>query len=304
VDLEAVRTFVATADSGRFTDAADALSLTQQAVSKRIAGLEAELEVRLFTRTARGARLTAEGAAFLPHARSILDAVRRAADSVRPGRRPLRVDVLGQRLAAAGLVRDFHRRRPEAQLEVHTLRGERAAHAALRAGAVDVAFCTGRDPLPDPLRAHPVLDEPIELLVGPRHPLADRPAVPPTELAGHRIWIPAIVAGTEWADFYAELAAAFGLTIDASGPNLGLEHVQDAVGTAADLATFVGGGTRLAAISGPELRRIPLRDPAPVWRWSVVHRADDPHPALRELVGHLVRERPSPPAPNWTPSWA
>jgi DNA-binding transcriptional LysR family regulator len=304
VDLDAVRTFVAAADSGRFQDAADELSLSQQAVSKRIAGLEAHLGVRLFTRTPRGARLSVEGAAFLPHARSVLDAVARAADAVRPGRRPLRVDVLGRRLAAAGLLRDFHLRRSDVELEVHTLHGERSAVAAVLAGAVDAAFCTGRDPLPDPLVGRRVLDEPIELLVGPRHPLAGSPAVAPAELAGHRIWIPAIVPGTEWADFYAQLAAAFGLTIDAGGPNLGLEHVQDAVGAAADLATFVGAGTRLASTSGAELRRVPLRDPAPVWRWSVVHRGDNRHPALRELVEHLVRERPPPPAAAWTPSWA
>ncbi|HZG92524.1 MAG TPA: LysR family transcriptional regulator, partial [Pseudonocardia sp.] len=48
MDLDGVRTFVAAADAGRFTDAADDLSLTQQAVSKRIAALERELGARLF----------------------------------------------------------------------------------------------------------------------------------------------------------------------------------------------------------------------------------------------------------------
>jgi len=70
VDLQAVRTFVAAADSGQFQHAAADLSVTQQAVSKRIAALEKELGVRLFIRTARGAQLTIDGQAFLPHARS------------------------------------------------------------------------------------------------------------------------------------------------------------------------------------------------------------------------------------------
>jgi hypothetical protein len=69
VELDAVRTFVAAADLGQFQGAADSLEVTQQAVSKRVAGLEKELEVRLFTRTARGATLTIDGQAFLPHAR-------------------------------------------------------------------------------------------------------------------------------------------------------------------------------------------------------------------------------------------
>ena len=61
VDLDAVRTFVAVADAGQFSGAAADLSITQQAVSKRIAALERDLGVRLFTRTARGAQLTIGG---------------------------------------------------------------------------------------------------------------------------------------------------------------------------------------------------------------------------------------------------
>ena len=96
MDLDAVRTFVAVADTGRFAEAADDLSITQQAVSKRVAGLERELGVRLFTRTARGAQLTTDGQAFAPHARELLAAEQRAAASVRPGQRALRT-YLGSR---------------------------------------------------------------------------------------------------------------------------------------------------------------------------------------------------------------
>ena len=73
MDLDAVRTFVVAAETGRLQDAATTLSVTQQAVSKRVAALEKELAVRLFTRTARGVRLTIDGQAFLPHARALLD---------------------------------------------------------------------------------------------------------------------------------------------------------------------------------------------------------------------------------------
>jgi hypothetical protein len=46
VDLDAVRTFVAAADAGQFQGAADELSITQQAVSKRIVALEKYLTSR------------------------------------------------------------------------------------------------------------------------------------------------------------------------------------------------------------------------------------------------------------------
>jgi hypothetical protein len=38
-------------------------------------------------------------------------------------------------------------------------------------------------------------------------------------LVGHRIWMPGITAGTEWAAYYDDLVAEFGLTIEATGPN-------------------------------------------------------------------------------------
>jgi DNA-binding transcriptional LysR family regulator len=97
VDLDAVRTFVAAVDAGQFSAAAADLSITQQAVSKRIAALEKDLGVPLFIRTARGARLTIDGQAFLPHARGLLQAEERAAASVRPGRRAPRADVIARR---------------------------------------------------------------------------------------------------------------------------------------------------------------------------------------------------------------
>ena len=53
MDLAAVRTFVAVAAADQFQEAAVDLSITQQAVSKRVAALEKELGVRLFTRTSR-----------------------------------------------------------------------------------------------------------------------------------------------------------------------------------------------------------------------------------------------------------
>jgi DNA-binding transcriptional LysR family regulator len=71
-----------------------------------------------------------DGRAFLPHARDLPQAAERAAASVRPGRRALRVDVIGRHLAPAGLLRDFHRANPETELDVVTLFDADAAIAA------------------------------------------------------------------------------------------------------------------------------------------------------------------------------
>ncbi|MFD5761053.1 LysR family transcriptional regulator, partial [Streptomyces sp. NPDC127044] len=112
MDLDSVRTFVVAADAGQFQEAAAELAVTQQAVSKRIAALERNLGVRLFTRTARGAELTIDGQAFLPHARELLRVAERALATLRPGARPRRVDVLAARRARGGLKRRKNQSHP------------------------------------------------------------------------------------------------------------------------------------------------------------------------------------------------
>jgi DNA-binding transcriptional LysR family regulator len=308
VDLDAVRTFVAVAEAGQFQEAAADLSITQQAVSKRIAALEKDLGVRLFTRTARGAQLTIDGQAFLPHARDLLQVEERAAASVRPGRRALRVDVTGRRLAPAGLLRDFHRANPETELDVVTLPDADAAIAAIRSGTIDASFRAVAMPawqLPDGIEAARVLDEPVQLLTGPAHEFAAARAVTPAELAGHRIWMPGIVTGTEWAAYYDELAAAFGLAIDLTGPNFGTEPLLDVIADSSALATFVGEQTRLVWPADYGLRRIAVHDPTPVYPHSLTWRSDNPHPELTTLRNYLGFTQPDHrDAETWTPKWA
>jgi DNA-binding transcriptional LysR family regulator len=305
VDLDAVRTFVAVADAGQFQEAAADLSITQQAVSKRVAALERDLGTRLFTRTARGARLTVDGEAFLPHARALLRAAERAAASVGSGRRALRVDVVGRRLAPAALLRGFQRAHPGIELHVVTLSDAGAAIAAVQSGAIDASIRAVTQParLPDGVQAVRVLDEPVQLLTGPAHEFAAARAVTPARLAGHRIWMPGIVPGTEWAAFYEELAAEFGLTIEVTGPDFGAEPLLDTIAGVAALATFVGEGTHLVWPAEWDLRRIPVRDPAPVYPHSLIWRADNPHPALTALRGYLAAARRAH-AGAWTPAWA
>ncbi|KAK1183890.1 LysR family transcriptional regulator [Streptomyces sp. NBS 14/10] len=308
MDLTAVRTFVTAVDAGQFQEAAANLSITPQAVSKRIAALEKDLGVQLFSRTARGARLTIDGQAFLPYARALLQAEERAAASVRPGRRALRVDVIRYRVSVAGLLRDFHRANPETELDVLTLFDFDTAIAAVRSGTIDATFravsMPGRQ-LPDGIEATPVFDEPLYLFTGPAHEFAGARAIAPAQLAGRRIWMPGNMPGTEWAAYYDELAATFGLTIDAVGPNFGVEHLLDTIANSTTLATFVSEQTPLVWPAGHDLRRIPLEEPTPVYPHSLVWRTDNPHPALAALRHHLASAYPGR-ANNgiWTPKWA
>ncbi|MFF9060957.1 LysR family transcriptional regulator [Streptomyces sp. NPDC014882] len=307
MDLDTVRTFVAAADTGRFQEAATELAVTQQAVSKRIAALERGLGVRLFTRTARGAELTIDGQAFLPHARELLRVAERAAASVRTGRRPLRVDIIASRGAASGLMRAFHRTHPEVELDVVMLLDIETAVAAVRSGTIDASFravaAPGR-PLPEDIESVRVLDEPLQLLTGPAHALAGARSVTMARLTGHRIWMPGIVPGTEWAAYYDDLVAGFGLTIEATGPNFGSDALLDTVADTPALATFMGGHTRLVWPAGHGLRRIPVTDPTPVYPHSLLWHRDNPHPALATLRAHLATAAAGHDAAGtWRPGW-
>ncbi|MCX5151613.1 LysR family transcriptional regulator [Streptomyces sp. NBC_00320] len=307
MDLEAVRTFVAVADAGQFQEAAADLSITQQAVSKRIAVLEKNLGVRLFIRAARGAELTIDGQAFLPHARELLRVAERAVASVLTGHRPLRVDVINSRGAASGLMRGFHRAHPEIDLDVLMLFDIDTAVAAIRSGAIDASFravaAPGR-PLPEDIESVRVLDEPLQLLTGPAHGLARARSVTLAQLAGHRIWMPGIAPGTEWAAYYEDLVAEFGLTIEATGPNFGSDALLDTIADTPALATFMGEHTRLIWPADHGLRRIPVTDPTPVYPHSLIWRRDSPHPVLTTLRNYLSSTQPDrPDSETWTPTW-
>jgi DNA-binding transcriptional LysR family regulator len=306
VDLETVRTFVAVADAGQFSEAADGLSITQQAVSKRVAALEKTLGVRLFARNARGVQLTADGQAFLPAARELLAAEERAAASVRPGRRALRVDVVGRRLGPASLLRDFHQAHPGTELDIVTLFDAVAAIAAIADGTIDASFRALTFPareLPGGIEAVRVFDEPVQLLTGPGHKYAGASAVKPDDLAGHWIWMPGVVPGTEWGAYYEALASSFGLTIDTTGPSSGTEPLLDVVAASPAVATLIGEQTHLLWPAEFDLRRIALRDPAPVYPHSLIWRRDNPHPALAALRDHLG-STPSGGPGTWVPDWA
>jgi DNA-binding transcriptional LysR family regulator len=307
VDLDAVRTFVAVADAGQFQEAAVALSITQQAVSKRIAALENDLDVRLFTRTARGAHLTIDGQAFLPHARELLRVEERADASVRPGRRALRVDVVNRRIAPAVLLQDFYRMHPEIELDIVTLDADvDAAIAAAEAGTVDATFhaVPPQQHLPEAVKTARVIEDPHQLLVGPRHALANARAVTPAQLAGHRIWMPGLAARGEVADYYDELASAFGLTIDVIGPVFGNEALLAEIADSSDLATLVGERSRYLWPDSYDLRRVPICDPALIYPMSLIWRDDNPHPALIKLRDYLgSRPTDAPGTEVWMPKW-
>jgi DNA-binding transcriptional LysR family regulator len=70
--------FVEIADTGSFSRAAEAMHVSQPALSQQIRSIESQLGSPLFKRLASGVRLTQAGEAMLPHARAAIASARRA----------------------------------------------------------------------------------------------------------------------------------------------------------------------------------------------------------------------------------
>ncbi|HXC39923.1 MAG TPA: LysR family transcriptional regulator [Burkholderiales bacterium] len=86
MEIYQLRTFLAVAELGHLTRAADRLHISQPAVSGQIRALEEELELDLFERTPAGMALTGAGRKLLPYAEEIIRAagqMRAAAESYR-----------------------------------------------------------------------------------------------------------------------------------------------------------------------------------------------------------------------------
>lgn len=306
MDTEAVRSFVRSAELGQLQHAADELGVTQQAISKRVAALERQLDVQLFTRTGRGVELTLDGQAFLPHARNIVAGVDRAVAAIKPGSRALRIDVLGLRSAQAVILHDYWRTHPGTDLDVVTLKvnDPRVAVTAVQSGDVDASFRTVIDPatLPRDVRMIHAFDSSLELLVGPRHPLAAARTLTPYQLFEHRIWVPGIAPRTEWGEFYHQLAATFDLRVDGAGPNFGNEVLLDILADSANVATLVGARDRYLWPTNHDLRRIPIANPTLAYPHSLIFPRTKPHPGLQAIIDHFAT-LPPPPEPTWFPTW-
>ena len=167
--------FVEIARQGNMRRAADALSISQPALTARIQALQGELGSALFRRTHSGMVLTPAGRAFLPHAERAMDAVRSGSSLVRE----LEHGVTGELALAVApavsayvlpeiLVR-FTERHPEVRLLVRTGHSEEIVDLVAR-GEVELGIVRElRDPR---VRSRPLYEDELMLVARPDHPLA------------------------------------------------------------------------------------------------------------------------------------
>jgi LysR family cyn operon transcriptional activator len=143
--LQQLTYFLAAAQHGSFTAAADALRLARPSVSEQIAHLEAELGVALFVRAGRRLVLTDAGRLLRPEAERTLAAAGEASDVVRRARTltggtaSLGTFSTAEHLLLPGLVEAFAQRHPEVAIRVVGQNSSELADA-VRAGRLEAGL--------------------------------------------------------------------------------------------------------------------------------------------------------------------
>ena len=86
MDLRQLRYFVAIAEEGSFSRAANRLHVAQPALSQHVRNMELDLGVELLVRSPQGVRTTEDGETLLRHARLILGQLQAAREAIQGGR--------------------------------------------------------------------------------------------------------------------------------------------------------------------------------------------------------------------------
>ncbi|HVZ07571.1 LysR substrate-binding domain-containing protein [Rhodopila sp.] len=191
MELRHLRYFVAVAEEGSFTRAAETrLHTAQPSLSRQIRDLEEALKVRLIDRGPRGMTLTPAGTVFLDHARAILARVDAAIDAARRADRPARTRftvgfLTGHEIGwlprvARALGDDLDR----IELVVHSASSPELLRALLRE-EMDIAFLRPSE-ADSAIAFVTLVEEALFVLLPAGHRLARRKTVPSEALHGER----------------------------------------------------------------------------------------------------------------------
>ncbi|MBY6032453.1 LysR family transcriptional regulator [Marinobacter daepoensis] len=261
MDSNALKAFLTIVDQGSFSEAAEILHLTQPAISKRLASLEAQLGTRLIERSNREIRLTEAGTRLFPHARKILDEIHNArlALSTNPDR------IEGELHAIAshhiGLhhlpnwLRRYRREHPQVDLHLQFMESDAAYHQMNKRNA-ELAFVTLSDSMDPEFTILAQWPDPMAFVASREHSLAALEAPTLADLAPH----PSLLPDTSTATYrvVSRLFLEANLSLKPLMPTNYLETIK--------MMTSVGLGWSVLPVSMLDDTLVRLEVPHPVNR--------------------------------------
>src|SRR3954466_4831965 len=175
--IKQIEAFVEVVRRGTVSRAAEALGVTQPALTARLHGLEHELGQVLFARSGRGVRLTDAGRVFLPHAErallSIADGRASVADlaSGRAGKLVIGATGSVSSYVLPKVLKRFRNEHPRVELTVRTGHSEQVLELVLAESGELAIVGELRH---DDVEVIPLYDDELTLVTHPSHPFARR----------------------------------------------------------------------------------------------------------------------------------
>jgi LysR family hca operon transcriptional activator len=199
MELRHLRYFVAVADAGSLTVAAEKkLNTSQASLSRQIRDLEQEVGVPLIQRSSQGVELTSAGKAFLDHARMALiqaEAAKEAAQrAAQPGRPVFALGFMSG--VEIGLLPEVERVLredfPGIEMRLSSDYSPILAKAVMRR-RLDAAFIRPEEQMVD-LTYQRVRTDPLVFVFPSDHPLVSRSAIAPHEIINETFYLPSKAA--------------------------------------------------------------------------------------------------------------
>ncbi|WP_254885966.1 LysR family transcriptional regulator [Streptomyces sp. NA02950] len=293
MELRQLEYFVAVAEERHFTKAAQRMMVSQSGLSASVRALERELGAPLFVRTTRSVELTGAGRALLLEANRTLAGARAAREAVAEVQGLLRGSLaVGVEqcvtVDVGALLARFRAQHTNVEVRLRQA-GSALLMEDVVDGRLDMAFVTLPGPPPDGACLLPLDSEPMVLLCGPGHRLADAPEVEWPQLADET-----------FVDFHPDWGARR-LTDRAFAACRAPRRVALEVYDVHTLIDLVRHGLGIAVVPRPIARKeqavglceVPMAEGdghRRRWEVSVAFPAGDrPSPAARELLSYLER---------------
>lgn len=294
VDTRLLRYFIAVAEEGNLTRAAERLFVSQPALTKQIRQLENQLGVRLFTRSRAGMALTEPGRALAVRVPALLadwdQVLRETKGAASREARVLRVGFLASAAneATQDIIAAFARRRPGWRADMRQAAWSNPT-AGLADGDVDVALLRLPFPGQETLRTAVLFTEPRWVALPAAHPLAARELIPFRDLWGEQF----VAAPPEtgwWRDYWLATGEREGHPVRIGAVTDQPDDWLSAIANGYGIALAPESASRFYARPGVAYRPVSGVSPSQVCvAWAP---ADDTNPVVQDFVHCCLDHRP------------
>ena len=291
IDTLGIQAFTAIADEGSFRKAADALHISQTALTRRLQNLEANLGVKLVERTTRSIALTRIGSDFLPHGHRLLTELGTALVEIRVSGKAQRGDITISCVPTVGvhylprIIKEYSARYPDNRIRILDHLSSGVAEAVLRREA-EFGIRQGGSQHPE-LASIPLLRDRYVLICPDDHPLASRKKLSWKQLQVYPLIVPSHVMTNR-----ALLDAALGSGNLELRSQFEVQRSSTAVGMVSEgVAAAIVPGLAVQKGAYPNIRIVALTEPVVSWILVLLSRRKAHLSPAAQALYEMLREK-------------